>query len=187
MARGKNVAHSQGSTDAQKNADPKIGTQYQLKEYSQHQKDNWKSSKRIVLYEGIAQFKNFIVRIGESPSGNSKNGLPMGLENQQVRDYAGPEGLSEGGTPSTTSAEPTPLINNSIPKTEIGVNPGDSTNAATAATAVTDVSIDAEKVEVLKYDNQQRSSALHLNHSKPSHKKPMPIKNTTQRVGYVAE
>lgn len=45
----------------------------------------------------------------ESPSGNSKNGLPKGPEVQQGRDYAGPEGLSEGSNPSAT-AEPMPLL-----------------------------------------------------------------------------
>ena len=76
---------------------------------------------KFYLSEMVDSEGNY-VRIEESPSGNSKNGLPMGLEDQQVRDYAGPEGLSREGNPSTTSAEPTPLFNNSIPETEPSVN-----------------------------------------------------------------
>ena len=52
---------------------------------------------------------------GESPSGNSKNGVTDGAANTgKAGVTAGPEGLSEGGNPSTPSAEPTPLFNNSI-------------------------------------------------------------------------
>ena len=41
------------------------------------------------------------------PLQHSKNGLPMGLENQQGRDYAGPEGLRVGATlPHTRTHAP---------------------------------------------------------------------------------
>lgn len=63
-------------------------------------------------------------RIEESPSGNSKNGLPMGPEHQQGRDYAGPEGLSEGSNP-TANAEPMPLPDHIISNKDGNVN-GDS-------------------------------------------------------------
>ena len=33
---------------------------YRLNEYTQHQKDNWANSKRIVLFEGVQQFRRFI-------------------------------------------------------------------------------------------------------------------------------
>lgn len=78
-------------------------------------------NNKFYLSEMVDSEGNY-VRIEESPSGNSKNGLPMGLEDQQVRNYAGPEGLSEGDSPSATSTEPTPLFNNSISQTEPGVN-----------------------------------------------------------------
>lgn len=35
-------------------------TKYQLREYSKHQKENWKNSKKIVLYENVIQFEAFI-------------------------------------------------------------------------------------------------------------------------------
>lgn len=67
---------------------------------------------RFYLSEMVDSDGNY-VRIEESPSGNSKNGLPMGPENQQGRGYAGPEELSEGSDPSAT-AEPTLLPTNSL-------------------------------------------------------------------------
>ena len=36
------------------------GTKYSLRPYSQHQKDNWKSSKSIVVYENDAQLREFV-------------------------------------------------------------------------------------------------------------------------------
>lgn len=45
---------------AQKNAVQANSNKYHLRDYSQQQKDNWRNSKRIVLYEGVEQFKNFI-------------------------------------------------------------------------------------------------------------------------------
>ena len=70
-------------------------------------------NNKFYLSEMVDSNGNYI-RIEESPSGNSKNGLPMGPENQQGRDHAGPEGLSEGDNPSTESADPMSRFNNSI-------------------------------------------------------------------------
>lgn len=86
-------------------------------------------NNKFYLSEMVDSNGNY-VRIEESPSGNSKNGLPMGPENQQGRDYAGPEELPEGGNPSATNTEPTPHFNNSIPKTPPDVNPNESVGAA---------------------------------------------------------
>ena len=44
----------------QKNTAIFNGSENGLREYTQKEKDNWKSSKRIVLFEGVEQFKKFI-------------------------------------------------------------------------------------------------------------------------------
>ena len=44
----------------QKNTTIDGDVKFKLREYSQHQKDNWKSSKRIVIYESETQFRDFI-------------------------------------------------------------------------------------------------------------------------------
>ncbi len=43
-----------------KNSTANVGVKYGLNAYNQHQKDNWATSKRIVLYESDAQFKKFV-------------------------------------------------------------------------------------------------------------------------------
>lgn len=88
-------------------------------------------NNKFYLSEMVDSNGNYI-RIEESPSGNSKNGLPMGPENQQVRDYAGPEELPEGGNPSAQSAKPTPHFNNSIRQSSANVNPNEAVGAADA-------------------------------------------------------
>lgn len=45
---------------ALKNTTSEGGVKFELREYSQHQIDNWKNSKKIVLYENETQFRNFI-------------------------------------------------------------------------------------------------------------------------------
>lgn len=75
---------------------------------------------KFYLSEMVDSEGNY-VRIEESPSGNSKNELPMGPEHQQGRDYAGPKELSEGSNPSA-NAEPTLLPKNSIPNNSKDVN-----------------------------------------------------------------
>lgn len=48
-------------SEAQKNTTREVGAvRYQLRAYDEHQKENWKNSKRIVLYDGTEQFKRFI-------------------------------------------------------------------------------------------------------------------------------
>ena len=37
-----------------------VQVRYSLKDYSQHQKENWENSKRIVLYKNVEQYKSFI-------------------------------------------------------------------------------------------------------------------------------
>lgn len=43
-----------------KNSTGKGGVKYSLNTYSQHQKDNWATSKRIILYENDTQYREFI-------------------------------------------------------------------------------------------------------------------------------
>ncbi len=50
-----------------KNSTANVGVKYKLDAYSQHQKDNWATSKRIVLYENDEQYRGFIE---DSLSGN---------------------------------------------------------------------------------------------------------------------
>ena len=77
---------------------------------------------KFYLSEMVDSDGNY-VRIEESPSSNSKNGVTDGASDSgKVGFTAGPEGLSRGGNPSTTNAEPTPLLNESIPKTPPVVN-----------------------------------------------------------------
>lgn len=76
-------------------------------------------NNKFYLSEMVDSDGNY-VRIEESPSGNSKNGLPMGPEDQQGRGYAGPEELSKGNNP-TANAEPMSLSNNIISANENGV------------------------------------------------------------------
>ena len=45
------------NTDSRKAED---GAKYSLMEYSEHQKENWKNSKRIIIYESEKQFRDFI-------------------------------------------------------------------------------------------------------------------------------
>lgn len=89
-------------------------------------------NNKFYLSEMVDSDGNY-VRIEESPSGNSKNGLPMGPENQQGRDYAGPEGLSEGDNPSAESAEPMSHFNNSIRENVPVVNTESGAEAAQGA------------------------------------------------------
>ncbi len=50
-----------------KNSTANVGVKYRLDTYSQRQRDNWATSKRIVLYENDAQYRKFIE---DSLSGN---------------------------------------------------------------------------------------------------------------------
>lgn len=54
-----NISVPQGNTDVNTNF-MQDGTKYSLRPYSQHQKDNWKSSKSIVVYENDAQLREFV-------------------------------------------------------------------------------------------------------------------------------
>ena len=65
---------------------------------------------KFYLSEMVNSEGNY-VRIEESPSGDSKNGVADGARNSGKAGFtAGPEGLSRGGNPSATNAEPTPLL-----------------------------------------------------------------------------
>lgn len=81
---------------------------------------NQAPDNKFYLSEMIDSEGNY-VRIEESSSGNSKNGLPMGPENQQGRNYARPEELSKGSSP-TAEAEPMPLSENIVPQQRPEVN-----------------------------------------------------------------
>lgn len=77
---------------------------------------------KFYLSEMVVSDGNY-VRIEESPSSNSKNGVTDGASDSgKVGFTAGPEGLSRGGNPSATNAEPTPLLNESIAQTPPVVN-----------------------------------------------------------------
>ena len=53
--------HSEVQSIAQKNTDTESsGGKYALKEYTEHQKENWKTSKKIIVYENEAQLRAFI-------------------------------------------------------------------------------------------------------------------------------
>lgn len=68
-------------------------------------------------------WQEYYVRKEESPSSNTKNGVTDGVrEPGKAGITARPEGLSEGGNPSATSAEPTPLFNNIISNSAAEVN-----------------------------------------------------------------
>lgn len=48
-------------TDVKENTDTESsGVKYSLKEYTEHQKENWKDSKQIIVYENENQLRNFI-------------------------------------------------------------------------------------------------------------------------------
>ena len=55
-----------------KNTTSEGDVKFALKEYSQHQKDNWKNSKRIVIYESEIQFRNFINEALQNKQYNKK-------------------------------------------------------------------------------------------------------------------
>ena len=48
-------SNTKENTDTQSN-----GVKYSLKEYTEHQKENWKDSKQIIVYENENQLRNFI-------------------------------------------------------------------------------------------------------------------------------
>lgn len=49
------------SSNAKENTDTQSnGVKYSLKEYTEHQKENWKDSKQIIVYENENQLRNFI-------------------------------------------------------------------------------------------------------------------------------
>lgn len=49
------ISNAKENTDTQSNC-----VKYSLKEYIEHQKENWKGSKRIIVYENENQLRNFI-------------------------------------------------------------------------------------------------------------------------------
>lgn len=49
------ISNAKENTDTQSN-----GVKYSLKEYTEHQKENWKGSKQIIVYENENQLRNFI-------------------------------------------------------------------------------------------------------------------------------
>ena len=49
------ISNAKENTDTQSNC-----VKYSLKEYTEHQKENWKGSKRIIVYENENQLRNFI-------------------------------------------------------------------------------------------------------------------------------
>lgn len=49
------ISNAKENTDTQSN-----GVKYSLKEYTEHQKENWKDSKQIIVYENENQLRNFI-------------------------------------------------------------------------------------------------------------------------------
>lgn len=49
------ISNAKENTDTQNN-----GVKYSLKEYTEHQKENWKDSKQIIVYENENQLRNFI-------------------------------------------------------------------------------------------------------------------------------
>lgn len=49
------ISNAKENTDTQSN-----GVKYSLKEYTGHQKENWKDSKQIIVYENENQLRNFI-------------------------------------------------------------------------------------------------------------------------------
>lgn len=57
--KSSNINVPQNSTDVNTNS-MQDGTKYSLRPYSQLQKDNWKSSKSIVVYENDAQLREFV-------------------------------------------------------------------------------------------------------------------------------
>lgn len=121
--------------------------------------------KRFYLSEMLDSDGNY-VRIEESPSGNSKNGLPMGPEVQQGRDHAGPEELSEGSNPSAT-AEPMPLPKNIVLDQSDEVKKNPSANSAYMnkngqKETASSLSGDAEAYRVTS-DNATKSDAVSMN------------------------
>ena len=54
------LARVYDSKDTKKAAKQSGGVQYSLKNYSEHQIENWKNSKRIVVYQNEAQFYEFV-------------------------------------------------------------------------------------------------------------------------------
>ena len=54
------------------NDDEKIVIHYSLKRYTDHQKENWKNSKRILVYESEEQFRDFIKTACTNPTFNKK-------------------------------------------------------------------------------------------------------------------
>ena len=94
-------------------------------------------NNKFYLSEMVDSQGNY-VRIEESPSSNSKNGVTDGAGNSgKAGVTARPEGLPEGGNPSTMNAEPTPLFNNSISQTAPGVNTNYAKTAEAENTAAT--------------------------------------------------
>lgn len=49
------ISNAKENTDTQSN-----GVKYSLKEYTEHQKENWNDSKQIIVYENENQLRNFI-------------------------------------------------------------------------------------------------------------------------------
>ena len=76
--RVQNAKSKKSQTDTKKkNASGKLF--YKLKEYTQKQRDNWKDSKRIVIYESEAQFREFIEESVENKQYDKKCTLELFL------------------------------------------------------------------------------------------------------------
>ena len=52
--------HAESSNTKENTDTPSNGVKYSLKEYTEHQKENWKDSKQIIVYENENQLRNFI-------------------------------------------------------------------------------------------------------------------------------
>lgn len=74
QAIAEDLANRIAGKDGQKNAAITNGSENGLRQYTQKEKENWKSSKRIVLFEGVEQFKQFI---RNAMSGNDNSGKKM--------------------------------------------------------------------------------------------------------------
>ena len=109
-------------------------------------------NNKFYLSEMVDSEGNY-VRIEESPSGNSKNGVTDGAgDSGKAGVTARPEGLPEGGNPSATNTEPTPLFNNSIPKTPSDVKHGDTTATVPGTTPNESVGAAVDSGHSAQYD-----------------------------------
>lgn len=100
---------------------------------------NQRPDNKFYLSEMVDSAGNY-VRIEESPSGNSKNGVTDGAGQASGAGVtAGPEGLSSGASPSApnTGAEPVaPVVDVTIAQESDSVNPGGDTPQSVGAAAL---------------------------------------------------